>query len=49
MRGFSPDVEAHYSFHPIFIDFLTRKLASLETFQGTRGVLRVLSLAVSSL
>jgi hypothetical protein len=40
---------SHYPFHPTFIDFLTQKLATIETFQGTRGVLRVLSLAVRSL
>jgi hypothetical protein len=40
---------ANYPFHPTLIDFLNRKLASAENFQGTRGVLRVLSLAVRSL
>ena len=40
---------AHYPFHPTFIDFLTQKLVTIETFQGTRGVLRVLSLAIRSL
>jgi uncharacterized protein DUF499 len=48
-EDFRQTMEAHYPFHPTFIDFLTRKLASIETFQGTRGVLRVLSLAVRSL
>lgn len=38
-----------YPFHPTLIDFLNEKLATLETFQGTRGVLRVLSLAVRSI
>ncbi|MHB8764537.1 MAG: ATP-binding protein [Deferrisomatales bacterium] len=42
-------MEAHYPFHPTAIDFLTQKLATVETFQGTRGVLRVLALAVRSL
>ena len=37
---------AHYPFHPTLIDFLNNKLAVSENFQGTRGVLRVLSLAV---
>jgi hypothetical protein len=40
---------AHYPFHPTLIDFLTNKLAASETFQGTRGMLRVLTLAVRSL
>jgi predicted AAA+ superfamily ATPase len=40
---------AHYPFHPTFIEFLNQKLATVETFQGTRGVLRVLALAVRSL
>ena len=38
-----------YPFHPSFIAFLNQKLASVETFQGTRGVLRVLALAVRTL
>jgi hypothetical protein len=40
---------AHYPFHPTLIDFLNNKLASYENFQGTRGVLRVLALAVRNL
>ena len=40
---------AHYPFHPTFIEFLNQKLATVETFQGTRGVLRVLALALRSL
>jgi hypothetical protein len=42
-------MEANYPFHPTLVDFLNKKLASAENFQGTRGVLRVLSLAVRSL
>ena len=38
-----------YPFHPTFVDFLNQKMATLANFQGTRGVLRVLSLAVRSL
>ncbi len=38
-----------YPFHPTFVDLLNQKLATLENFQGTRGVLRVLALAVRSL
>ncbi len=37
---------SHYPFHPTLIDFLNDKLATAENFQGTRGVLRVLALAV---
>lgn len=40
---------AHYPFHPTLVDFLNFKLSEAENFQGTRGVLRVLSLAVRSL
>lgn len=40
---------AHYPFHPTFIEFLNQKLATVETFNGTRGVLRVLALAIRSL
>ncbi len=39
----------HYPFHPTLIDYLTEKLSTVETFQGTRGVLRVLALTVSNL
>ncbi|WP_066640200.1 ATP-binding protein [Desulfolucanica intricata] len=40
---------ANYPFHPTLVDFLNKKLASAENFQGTRGVLRVLALAVRNL
>ncbi len=40
---------AHYPFHPTFINFLNNKLSVSENFQGTRGVLRVLSLAIRSI
>lgn len=40
---------AHYPFHPTLINFLNHKLATYENFQGTRGVLRVLALAVRRL
>lgn len=39
----------HYPFHPTMIDYLTEKLSTVETFQGTRGVLRVLALTVANL
>lgn len=35
---------AHYPLHPTLIRFLNEKMATLETFQGTRGVLRILAL-----
>jgi len=47
--GFEDRMIAMYPFHPTLIDFLNRKLAEAETFQGTRGVLRVLALAVRSI
>ncbi|MBW1961245.1 MAG: DUF499 domain-containing protein [Deltaproteobacteria bacterium] len=40
---------SHYPFHPTLINFLNNKLAAYENFQGTRGVLRVLALAVRSI
>lgn len=40
---------ANYPFHPTLVDFLNHKLAEAENFQGTRGVLRVLALAVRGL
>jgi len=40
---------AHYPFHPTLVDYLTGKPSTVETFQGTRGVLRVLALTVSNL
>ena len=40
---------AYYPFHPTFIDFLNNKLATLETFMGTRGVLRVLAFTVRNI
>ncbi|MCF7668420.1 MAG: DUF499 domain-containing protein [Verrucomicrobia bacterium] len=40
---------SHYPFHPSFIDFLNHKLATYENFQGTRGVLRILALAVRAI
>lgn len=40
---------AHYPFHPTFIEYLTIKLSTLENFQGTRGVLRILALTVRNL
>ena len=42
-------IQDNYPFHPTLIDFLNRKLAQAKEFQGTRGVLRVLALAVRAL
>lgn len=39
-------LQRSYPFHPTFLRFLNEKLASIETFQGTRGVLRVMTLAI---
>jgi hypothetical protein len=39
-------MQSHYPFHPTFLRFLNSKLATVETFQGTRGVLRLLALVV---
>lgn len=47
--SFRDRMVATYPFHPTLIDFLNKKLAAAENFQGTRGVLRVLSLAVQDL
>jgi len=46
---FKDRIGANYPFHPTLVDFLNRKLAEAENFQGTRGVLRVLSLVVRRL
>jgi Protein of unknown function (DUF499) len=48
-EDFRAAMVSHYPFHPTFIEFLTQKLATIETFQGTRGILRVLAQAVRSL
>jgi hypothetical protein len=45
-----PDrIASHYPFHPTFLEFLNAKLATVETFQGTRGVLRLLALVVRNI
>ena len=48
-RNYEARLIANYPFHPTLVDFLNHKLASAENFQGTRGVLRVLALAVRSI
>jgi hypothetical protein len=42
-------LSAMYPFHPTLINFLNNKLATYENFQSTRGVLRVLALAVRAI
>ena len=46
---FHQDLLANYPFHPNFIRFLNEKLATIENFQGTRGVLRTLALVVRNI
>jgi len=48
-KNFRVRMTATYPFHPTLVNFLNNKLANAENFQGTRGVLRVLSLTVRSL
>ena len=48
-EDFMDRMKANYPFHPTMVDFLNKKMADAENFQGTRGVLRVLSLAVRRL
>jgi len=48
-EAFRQRMAAHYPFHPTLIDYLTERLSTVETFQGTRGVLRVLALTVANL
>lgn len=47
--GYADLVAKYYPFHPTLVEFLNKKLATAEDFQGTRGVLRVLAFAVKSL
>jgi len=49
LDAYGKRIETFYPFHPSFIDYLNDKLAASTEFQGTRGVLRVLSLAVRSI
>ncbi|MFU1632989.1 DUF499 domain-containing protein [Aeromonas veronii] len=41
--GYAEAIAAHYPFHPTFMAYLTNKLAQVQSFQGTRGVLRTLA------
>lgn len=40
---------AHYPFHPTLIEYLAEDLAQVESFQGTRGLLRTLARAIRRL
>lgn len=42
-------IAANYPFHPALLGFLNAKLATAESFQGTRGVLRMLALTVRNI
>lgn len=46
---YQKSIAANYPFHPSFIAYLTNKLAASESFQGTRGVLRVLAMAIRTI
>jgi len=46
---YQKSIAANYPFHPSFIAYLTNKLAGAESFQGTRGVLRVLAMAIRTI
>lgn len=48
-EDYKKSITANYPFHPSFIAYLTNKLASSESFQGTRGVLRVLAMAIRTI
>jgi hypothetical protein len=48
-ENFKDRMIANYPFHPTLVDYLNKKLTDAENFQGTRGVLRVLALAVRSI
>jgi len=47
--GYADLIAKYYPFHPTMVDFLNKKLATAEDFQGTRGVLRVLAFAVKAI
>lgn len=47
--GYEGLIEKYYPLHPTLVEFLNKKLATAEDFQGTRGVLRVLAFAVRSI
>ncbi len=43
------EMASSYPFHPTLVELLNKKLSTVPTFQRTRGVLRILALAVRSL
>lgn len=47
--NYSDRMLANYPFHPSMLDLLNNKLSTVPTFQKTRGVLRILALAVRAL
>lgn len=49
IEPFLEEMRAAYPFHPAMLDLLNNKLSTVPTFQKTRGVLRILALAVRAL
>jgi hypothetical protein len=49
LDDFMKEMAESYPFHPTLVDFLNNKLSTVATFQKTRGVLRILALAVRAL
>jgi hypothetical protein len=47
--NYKDDLIAYYPFHPTLPDYLNKKLALVETFQGTHGALRLLARSVRSI
>ena len=49
LEPFLEEMRRAYPFHPAMLDLLNKKLSTVPTFQKTRGVLRILALAVRAL
>lgn len=49
LEPFLEEMRTTYPFHPAMLDLLNKKLSTVPTFQKTRGVLRILALAVRAL
>jgi predicted AAA+ superfamily ATPase len=49
LEPFFEEMLATYPFHPTMLDLLNNRLSTVPTFQKTRGVLRILALAVRAL
>ena len=49
LEPFLEEMRTTYPFHPAMLDLLNNKLSTVPTFQKTRGVLRILALAVRAL